>query len=545
MRNGTQHIRAVLLAAAALVACQEEPPTAVGGAELVPSFASVRPGPDPFPDEQYLRDLSDDSPGFAGIYVEDERLVVLALSEAVDAVRTALQPRLGELRQGLSGVEGAVLDVRPATYSFRELEAWRNLVFYDLSDEVPGFVGLDLDEMYNVVAVGIESREYSLAARSALEANGIPSGALRIDVVGRPTPQVDVDEYYRPIMGGLGVQTMLPDTSTWGNCSIGFLGLYGSVEVIATASHCSEEETGLMWDYGTAMSEMYQAWVPGVAQSTDAEHVATEYLDPSGWSCGGGWTCRRTDVALYEVDDSTDFDYGEIARIVTSGGVPFGFSTGDGPKVIDTINGPLEITAQATVTYPGTTIYKLGRNTGLTSGKHTTTCYSYEAYDAGGTKLKITCGSKANFHGANGDSGGTVFKWDGTSSTATLWGVYYAHGISPDTFGYFSSMNSIGSDLSGTTLKTFDPPLRVVTQGASPMEPDVTCQWWPTVSGGVTPYTSYVWSGVLSGYGSLLYGSLEEGESGFLYVTVTDSESTSVKDSIWVEVDENAWGCEY
>ena len=84
------------------------------------------------------------------------------------------------------------------------------------------------------------------------------------------------------------------------------------------------------------------------------------------------------------------------------------------------------------------------------------------------------------------------------------------------------------------------PPLDVQIAGPTYVQPWFPCEWFAQASGGGGGY-SYQRSGVLSGSGSSISGSLSN--SGTLRVSVTDANSDTDVAEIGIEVSSGAPEC--
>jgi hypothetical protein len=80
-------------------------------------------------------------------------------------------------------------------------------------------------------------------------------------------------------------------------------------------------------------------------------------------------------------------------------------------------------------------------------------------------------------------------------------------------------------------------PPGVTIGGPSIVHPDWSCYWTSSVSPGVSPY-SYTWSGVLSGTGSSVWGTVSS--SGDLRVDVEDAAEKTGYAYKWITVSESA-----
>jgi hypothetical protein len=173
-----------------------------------------------------------------------------------------------------------------------------------------------------------------------------------------------------------------------------------------TASHCTTKQGGV------ENTPYYQP-----LQSVNGTVIATEVADPvyvrGGAGCPKGKLCRYSDAARAAYSSSVSSAQALIAR--TSGAN----------------NGSLEITGSFTISTDdcsttggcllvGTTVNKVGRTTGWTSGPITNTCVNTVV---SGTRFVQLCQTFVTAGVAGGDSGSDVFQV--TGSTVKLAGILW------------------------------------------------------------------------------------------------------------------------
>jgi hypothetical protein len=122
--------------------------------------------------------IADDVPGFAGLYVRGDTVVVML----VDTARLADAERA--LRQSPAGFPTGYRHVvaRRARYNSRQLYDWRQQAL-DLMGG-GGVVTLGIDEARNRVHLGVLDSSYVAPVRAALTARGVPTGAFILEVTG-------------------------------------------------------------------------------------------------------------------------------------------------------------------------------------------------------------------------------------------------------------------------------------------------------------------------------------------------------------------------
>lgn len=394
----------VALVALAIAACQDNPsPTAVVVDPGQPSTIRQLPAQDA--DVPSVSQLDRQIPGFGGFFMDRSGAPTVYLTRGASraAAERALSGYLGA--RGLSATGVKVLEAR---YGWQQLQNWQAAATQG-AFEVPGTVFVDNDETVNRVRIGIESPGAIGLVRAAVARQGVPDDAVIIEradpivqvtMLAGPTLQNVVD---RPVRAG--VQINFPGFL----CSVGFNATSGTQKSFITASHCTNTQGGV---------ESTPYWQP--LQSTSPTQIATEVADPAytkgGAGCPrGGKVCRYSDASRAAYVNGANQALGLIAA--TSGAN----------------NGSLEITGSFTITSDdcgttggclavGTTVNKVGRTTGWTSGAITNTCV-----DTGvqGSRIVQLCQTFVSAGVGGGDSGSDVFVITGGSNVqlaGVLWG---------------------------------------------------------------------------------------------------------------------------
>ena len=212
-------------------------------------------------------------------------------------------------------------------------------------------------------------------------------------------------------------------------CSVGFNATSGGQKSFITASHCTTTQGGV---------ESTPYWQP--LQSVDGTQIATEVADPvykrSGPGCPRGRKCRVSDASRAAYIDGNNQALGLIAQ--TSG----------------TNNGSLTITGSFSITSDdctntlggclavGTTVNKVGRTTGWTSGRITNTCVNT---GVSGTNIVQLCQTFVSAGVGAGDSGSDVFRVT-SGSNVMLAGILWG-GNSSGTQFVFSPLANVTRDL--------------------------------------------------------------------------------------------------
>ena len=196
----------------------------------------------------------------------------------------------------------------------------------------------------------------------------------------------------------------------------------------------------------------------------------------------------------------------------------------------------------------GHVVRKIGRSTGWTVGHVTATGVTivfWHLPSSSQLPFLFHDGVEATTYTTGGDSGAPFFGNLNIHGHATLLGVHSASDPGAKR-SYHNPMSQVRADISGLVTHGDPPgpppppPLSVEIQGPSTVPPNETCTWWATVTGGEAPY-SYQWSGVLSGTGSQVWGSLSS--SGTLRVDVSSSDSQIAWDESFITVSSSAPSC--
>ncbi len=394
---------AAVLALSALAACADTP-TAGPTEPLVPGAPALDETPPPnssiYLGEQELEEIAAEVPGYAGHWYDGEGNRVIALTDpskqslALQVIGGRPQPELteGETRTGQT------LFVQ-AQYDFVTLRNWRNAA----ADPVLGASGalaLDLDEARNRLTVWIASSGAQAGVQSALTSAGVPLAAVIIEGSGGVTAHQTLQNFFRPLRGGLQVQNAAATT-----CSLGPPVPAGPAPAYFTASHCTPAfwaNTGVNFFQNVVLA---------------ANLIGPEINDPAGWACGGGWICRRSDAARVGINAGVPAA-NQIARTT---GFAVGWAPGSinmaGVVPFNVVNPPQP------APFVGQWVDKVGRSTGWNRGQVTNTCVNVNAPPPAPAMRRVVCQSFATYMSAGGDSGAPVFLWLAGGLNARVAGV--------------------------------------------------------------------------------------------------------------------------
>ncbi|MEM1180502.1 MAG: hypothetical protein AAGM22_19310 [Acidobacteriota bacterium] len=343
-------------------------------------------------DHEY-RDMAKAYPGFGGLFHDEEGVVNVYVTG--DANRA----EIGRLADG-------EVNFLPAEFAWDELFEVRERIS-DIMAE-PGTVYLDIDEKRNRVVVGISgigkqavARKASIAARY-----GVSEKALELREIEPIQMHVSLRDSRRPVPGGMQI--------TYGNflCTLGFSVVRNGVNGFITNSHCSTAQGGNQnTSYGQGSNQT----------------IAQEQVDPTYRSnlanCPAGRRCRLSDSLFASYNGNANGQKGRIARPTcrNCNNLTIG---NNGRKRFN-------ITSEGSVGV-GTTVHKVGRTTGWTSGTKTDSCVTINALSGNvDTGLTLICQDLANYNSNGGDSGSPVFRrrggakvqlvginWGGNAQTA-------------------------------------------------------------------------------------------------------------------------------
>ncbi|MGE5849197.1 MAG: hypothetical protein ACM362_03580 [Candidatus Methylomirabilota bacterium] len=111
----------------------------------------------------------------------------------------------GELAETRKRHPAADVVVRRGTYTFVQLEAWRDRLVPGILD-VAGVVWLDLDEANNRIVIGLDQETAATdpaRVREAARNLGVPEEAVAFESSGPFVPQQTLNDTIRPMVGGI------------------------------------------------------------------------------------------------------------------------------------------------------------------------------------------------------------------------------------------------------------------------------------------------------------------------------------------------------
>lgn len=395
-------------------------------------------------EESAFADVARVAPSSAGFYFDATGLLTIRLKDAAEEnpARGAVHRLVasGRIPTGGRGRAAGQIRVLSADFSFAQLATWRDAAFDLVLGAIGGVNSLDLDEVRNRVAIGIEPSMFASVRAdivSRLLVAGVDTAALVFDSVGRHVEDVAIvppaaitAQSSDPLFGGLEI-ALEWSAGDFHGCTLGFVAQRNGQTGLVSASHCT---SGM---YGPDNNTVHQL---------AGRHVATETVDPYGYTCGVLSECRGAD-AFFAPAGATSMAVGLLAR--TSYTNLGGLGGGNGSLLLDPANPYWMVTAEENNDlYVGGEVHKVGRTTGWTHGAIKATCVDH--YPRANYLLR--CAYEAWYVAGSGDSGAPVFQrldWI-CSICVKLVGIHSGRAEPGNDQARFSKMARIKSDLGGT-----------------------------------------------------------------------------------------------
>jgi hypothetical protein len=374
-------------------------------------------------DDEFARIARDEIPGFGGYYLDGDSTIVILLVDQTQATRAAEYVTRESAFLGVVPARGVA--VRSATYDFAALKQWRDRL-EPLIDGSAAFL-LDIDEVRNRLLVGVlEDRAKDGFLEKAINM-GVPPSALQVEVQPMPEFRATVQDYTRPIEGGL----QITNNSIGGECTLGFVAAVGGAPRFLTAAHCSPQPFAL--DGSTAN------------QPSAGYPIGTEVLDPAMFLCWPYGLCRYSDAALFSISGDVSYERGYIARTLGLGwGAP-------GSLIIDNTQPHFSVVSKwnlKTNAPVGTVLDKVGRTSGWTRGNVTQTCVLL----VWGSGRRLICQWVTNIWSQPGDSGSPIFYKLAFNSNVVLHGSLWGGPASDFNTTWHSPLYGIEKDLGSLTV---------------------------------------------------------------------------------------------
>lgn len=376
-------------------------------------------------------------PAFGGMYIGENGVLQVYLLDPTQAAaaKKAISEVFGPdvLKSGMNAQQGR--------YGFLQLGAWYGSAHSLITDDSDINL-LDIDEAANRLVIGIAKKEATPQVEKMLAQLGIPREAVIIEVD-------EILSYTHTLQNTTGNEGGLQIASaviyTRGFSAVDSSGRAGFV----TNSHCTNPSGDVDGVMGSTV--FFEPGIPAFGGS----RAGVEVNDPPfSFRCdryGGGVIdvrCRRSDAAFIQYDDGVRaLAAGYIAR-------PTSQTIAAPVLTISHTASPFRITGKATETLSGTTLHKVGRTTGWTSGTVSTTCAQVKAISPiSGNSWWLKCQYKARTVASppqvisqTGDSGSPVFARIGTSDDVILHGILWG-GNRAGTRFVFSPISGVEREL--------------------------------------------------------------------------------------------------
>jgi hypothetical protein len=128
-------------------------------------------------DDKYAA-IADTVPGFAGVYVSGDTVVIMLVDRTrLAAARRALERVSADFPYGRRPIVA-----RRAKYNFRQLRTWKSLATAVMGRD--GVAGLGIDDVRNGLSVHVIDSSRVEPVKAALIARGIPVDAIIVKVTG-------------------------------------------------------------------------------------------------------------------------------------------------------------------------------------------------------------------------------------------------------------------------------------------------------------------------------------------------------------------------
>ncbi len=477
-------------------------------------------------------EIERESPGFAGAFVDPisgDVVIRQVGSQRREHARARVQAMLAARRRGLTRTR-----FMDATYSIRQLVAWRNTIQSLAFAQTPGDVntiGILHDD--NRVLVGVTNARGESALRRALRANGIPFAAVRIERREPMSLAASLaEDTSLPARAGTQILHLLyPHVdSVFMRCTLGFNAIAwtpqaGTANSIVTASHCTRQRSVLQ-----SIDVTYQQ-IPG---TNTLRRLGPKAVDPAFFHCPDTTViyadtasmnyyndCRYSDAAIVRYD-SAGPQFGSIA-------IPASLNDSASavsallPIANDDIDWPLQ----------GDTLDAIGVSSGHRRGVVIcANCHLYQHSDGKWMLLQTVVALPVK----GGDSGGPVFRFN-SDSTASLAGLVWGGNLS---YTVFSPLGGIKADLPIIAAMTRYPgdrgPISAgsILPGIPPAAYESQRFWVNPVGGFSSLSCSWKADGVTIESSACDVTYTNSGAEFFLGVTVSDALGHSLSIGRWV-----------
>lgn len=420
-----------------------------------------RAAPDGIPsyiDEDEVR-IARILPTYGGHYLDEDGTTIVFLKDLERAAE--ITPTLLSLLQSSGDTprpKAAAVRFRQADFDFLTLARWRSIDLPRRVGPIPGVRLIGTDIRNNRITVGIDREDARGAVASALRVNGIPAGAVEIqllnfnleaggwasDPVSTTTCTDCLSGYTHTLRGGWRVWGRRSPTIQ-SRCTLAMIGRgtelgATGLDVAITSSHCTatmdrmdgtEFRQPAEWDGGIGAEQ----WDGAVHQRGD-------------W-CNYFEGCRHGDVAILRLNNYRNQDIGSIQRPDRVGS----------DKVSHNREFPIHSLHRGRLN-AGATVQMVGSTSGWQSGTQTQHCFDVKVY-VNVTDMRqiwLVCQGLVRWGIAQGgDSGAPVFReepslWSPDFSRVQVVGFHAGGFIGDDNrhYGWYSSaLGSMTTDRFG------------------------------------------------------------------------------------------------
>ncbi len=373
-------------------------------------------------------------PTFGGFFVGDDgRLNVYLLDRS--HLQAAMQAIVAVFGRDQLPIDNPV--ALQGRYSFTQLKTWHD-AHQRTTLAIPGVSFVDIDEMNNQLEIGVTSFNAKLEVQQALNRLGISEEVANISEVEAAKLTQSLQSKRRPIAGGIQIGNL------GGNCTLSFLATANKNAGFVTCSHCTS-------NFGMSNGDAIKQ-----PNNNYSNRIGVELNDPplfSNGACPSGRKCRYSDAAFIARDAGND----PPNPLITG---DFGYlMLANDPQ--NDVAEKYRISSRASFSVAGTYVEKVGRTTGRTKGKITSTCANLNQFDGNGndTGRTMLCQNLVAAASAPGDSGSPVFSLESFPGGST--GVRL-HGVAWGSVGQqfiFSPLSQVDSELQAAgagKLKVYD-----------------------------------------------------------------------------------------
>lgn len=464
-----KNLRYLLLVCAALIAgCGQmtDPPAP----DSLRTYSSVSQDDSVPPDmDPHFVAIARRVPGYGGhVFMPDGVLRLYLKDLSREAVARAVLSSDEDLYARENGRPIARIEVRRAEYDFLDLTRWRSGAVRRAVMNLPGVTLIRTNRRDNRIDVGVTGDMAEQRARTALEAEGVPLGAVQFPRVTPFVPEAmavqggpdSLKKYAPTLQAGRRYVTemgafMPKEPNGASACTLGPIGrgkvgtpLEGKIFAL-TASHCTATLIGT--DSTIARQPEYTSGAIGF-EAYDGKKFITG--DPGFNNCSAQLGCRITDAALLEITDRPAA-VGEIARPTAMGGSLQ--ISGTTPK--------FRVTAVKADFTTGP-IHMVGQSSGWRSGTIVDGDHNVDIQWVSGLSYYIwlTNVGIATYVSDEGDSGAPIFTWS-SGDTVSIRGIHSGTTTyNNQTYKVFSSMQAIHMD-------------QVASNGIFPVSTQIEWRW--------------------------------------------------------------------